>query len=730
MIQKSFLVFISLIVLSTFSMAKDHPTLLISKMEAVEIKNNLSKYPLLNITFEKTKTQVDSAITKPVIVPPPGEGGGYEHEKHKQNYRDMQAAGILYTITGDEKYAQFVKDMLLSYSEMYPKLGAHPLAHNQAPGKLFHQLLNENVWLVYTAQAYDCIYDWLSEDDRNIIEMNLFNPIIQWFTVENAHQLDRIHNHGTWAVASIGMLGYVLGRQDLVDKAIYGTKKDGTGGFLKQLDLLFSPDGYYMEGPYYIRYALRPFYLFAEAIERNQPELKIFDYRDKILKKVYYATVQTSFPDGVFPPINDASRSMSVRDIGAVVANGIVYERYGTDTNLLGVALLQNQVNLSRNGLKLAKDFGDGSSIKIPKWGSVELTDGHDGTKGGLGILRTGEDMDQSMLLMKYGVLGGGHGHLDKLNFVFYDQGRSVIPDYGFARWINIEPKFGGRYLPENNSYAKQTVAHNTVVVDKKSQKKGNKRSDDEAYAERHFFNSVNPNIQVVSAIADNQYSDVNMQRTMFLINDKRLVHPVLVDLYRLSSKENHQYDYVIHHNGQMITSNAEYSTNTSKLNTLGDDQGYQHIWQTATANIDDMFSYTWLDGQRYYTITTTTGSHVDIIFGRTGANDPQFNLRSEPLLIVRKEASDLLFASVIEPHGYFNEEQEQSRDARGLITNIRIIGHNDQGSIIEVEGKNDLKWEIMVSNTTGNEIKKNEVKFSNKLYKWTGNFEFLGIRQ
>jgi len=83
------------------------------------------------------------------------------------------------------------------------------------------------------------------------------------------------------------------------------------------------------------------------------------------------------------------------------------------------------------------------------------------------------------MLLMKYGVHGQGHGHFDKLHFTLFDGGREVVPDYGFARWINIEPKFGGRYLPENDSYAMQTIAHNTVVVDQKSQNDAKEKAAD-----------------------------------------------------------------------------------------------------------------------------------------------------------------------------------------------------------------------------------------------------------
>ena len=45
------------------------------------------------------------------------------------------------------------------------------------------------------------------------------------------------------------MTGYVLNDKNFVDQALYGLDKSGNAGFLKQLDNLFSPDGYYEEGP-------------------------------------------------------------------------------------------------------------------------------------------------------------------------------------------------------------------------------------------------------------------------------------------------------------------------------------------------------------------------------------------------------------------------------------------------------------------------------------------------
>jgi hypothetical protein len=710
-------------ILSVKSWAADDPGLILSKSEAEAIKASLGKYPLLDQSFDKLRLSVETALHKPMEIPSPGEAGGYEHERHKQNYRDMQGAGVLYRITGDEKYAQFVKAMLLKYAAMYPDLPKHPLAHNQAPGKLFHQMLNETVWLTYSSMAYDCIHAWLDDATRTRIEKNVFREIINWFTTKNRHEFNRIHNHGTWTVCSIGLIGYVLNDQHLVDMALYGTEKDGKGGFLKQLDLLFSPDGYYMEGPYYVRYALRPFFLFAEAIERNQPELKIYEHRDQILMKAYYSAVQTTFPSGIFPPINDASRTMDIKAPGIILGNSLVHSRYGSDINLLGLAKIQQEVLLNGAGLALARDYDARNAIPDCNWGSVEFSDGHDGKRGGLGILRNGTGDGQTMLLMKYGVHGLGHGHFDKLHFILYNQGREIIPDYGFCRWINIEPKFGGRYLPENKSYAKQTIAHNTVTVDQQSQNLFNRKEADKMWAEGHFFSGKGGNVQAMSARADTYYPGVKMQRTMLLIADAGLDYPVIVDLYRINSADEHSYDYPIHHRGQLISLNFEYESNYDLQKPIGNDFGYQHIWDKAGGSTDQCPQITWLDGNRYYSLTHSAYPNSKILFGRTGANDPNFNLISEPMFLFRVTAKDHLFASVIEPHGYFNEAREQSFNARSRIESVSVVGHNDKASVIEVKGLDGLHWRIMVNNGVASETEKHSVEFDGVKYSWIGNY-------
>lgn len=703
--------------------ASQHPCLMISKDEALEIRNSLGKYPLLDLSFDQAIKALNVTLANPIEVPPPGEAGGYEHERHKRNYRSMRDAGLLYQITGDDRYAGFIREMLMRYAEMYPKLGPHPLAHNQKPGKLFHQMLNETVWLTNTSIAYDCIYEWLNPEDREHFEKNIFRPMVKWFTEENAHEFDRIHNHGMWSAVSVGLIGYVTGTKDWVDMALYGTKKDGTGGFLKQVELLFSPDGYYMEGPYYVRYAMRPLFKFAEAIERNQPELEIYKFRDGILGKALYSALNTAFPDGVFAPINDASKTMDIRAPGVVLGTDAIIHRLGADRNLLAACAIQNRVVLNGAGLAAARAFSQLDEPPSMRWTSIEYTDGRDGNQGGLGILRHGEGADQTMVLMKYGVHGLGHGHFDKLHFILFDQGREVIPDYGFCRWINIEPKFGGRYLPENDSYAKQTIAHNTVVVDGISQNQGNRTAADKVHGERHFFDTSDPDLQVMSARANDHVDGVSMQRTLFLVSNPQVEYPVLVDIFRLTSEQRHQYDYPIHYNGQLINTNFSYKALADNLKALGTDHGYQHIWKTAVAEPDSSARITWVDGQRYYTLTLAQSAEGQIIFGRTGANDPNYNLRSEPVLIARTYGGNEVFCSVIEPHGYFNEATESSRAARGSIKAVEVLGHSDVGTVVKITGDNGLDWILAVTNQEASTTRRHSVLVDGRPYEWSGNF-------
>ncbi|MCI0522359.1 MAG: alginate lyase family protein, partial [Bacteroidales bacterium] len=324
-----------------------HPLLILEKNDVEAIKKGILKYTLLNESFHASRQIADKAIEEGISVPVPKDpGGGYTHELHKNNYVAMYHAGLVYQLTGEKKYALFVRDMLLQYADLYPALGLHPESRGSGPGKLFWQGLNESVWLVYTIQAYDCVYDFISPDDRKKIEAQLFHKMVSFFTEEDSYSFNRIHNHGTWTVAGVGMTGLVLDEQKYVEMALYGTRLDSTGGFMRQINDLFSPDGFYSEGPYYQRYAIMPFIIFAKALDNNRPGSGIFEYKDGVLAKAVTTLIQLTDNNGRFYPLNDAMKEKSLDSPELVYATNIAYSLTGHQ-ELLAAARQSGHVMLS-----------------------------------------------------------------------------------------------------------------------------------------------------------------------------------------------------------------------------------------------------------------------------------------------------------------------------------------------------------------------------------------------
>lgn len=700
--------------------AVQHPCLMLTPAEVSKIKAGLGHAPLFDAAFAEAKAQLDRSLAAPLDVPVPLDASGVTSQRHEKNGGDMQVAGFLFQITGDKRYLDFIKNLLDRYATLYPTLGKHPASKGVTPGRLFWQPLNECVWLSRVSQAYDCIYDSLPSEERARYEKNIFRPMVKFITEDCRREFDKIHNHGTWAVTPVGMIGYVMGDDTMVRQALYGSKMDGSAGYLRQLDELFSPDGYYCEGPYYARYALIPFYLFASVIENNQPELKIFERRDGLLRKALYALIQQT-SNGAYFPINDAMKEMSFYNLGTVFALDHAYSQYGKDPHLLSIARLQDHVSLDAAGLDVAQGLVATPQPPAFPFASTEFADGAQGDGGGLGILRSGVNANDSIAVMKYTSFGMDHGHYDKLAMLYYNQGREILPDYGSARFVNIEQKFGGRYLKENDTFARQTIAHNTVTVDERSDYRGKFSTADTNHSDRHFFDAHDPDFQIMSATDTTAVPGVAMQRTIAMIRDARLEQPVVVDVFRLNSEKFHRYDYPFYFLGHFMDVNVTLTNYVSERHPLGEKDGYQHLWLEAEGQAAGAVAFTWLSGGMYYTITTAADDSTKVMFTRIGANDPEFNLRNEAAFMLRQNAKSHVFASAIEPHGRWDGVRESTAGSEASLRSVTVLASTDEGTIVRITGKKSLEWTLMIANGKSDRAKNHSVKVGDETFTWTG---------
>ena len=696
-----------------------HPRLLLTAEDVARIRSAIGESPGFQRSLDRTQARVDGYFASPPDVPAPTDaGGGYSHEQHKRNGIAIREAGIVYQLTGASRYAGHARSLLLDYAEMYPGLGEHPMKKEQAPGRLFWQSLNEAVWLVHAIQGYDAIIQTLSGAERSVIEGQLLRPMAEFLSVESPQTFDRIHNHGTWAVAAVGMTGYVLGDRSYVEMSLYGLEGDGSAGFIRQLDLLLSPDGYYAEGPYYQRYALMPLVVFARSIHNNDPELKIFEYRDGLLPKAIYACIELSY-GGLFFPINDAIREKGLDTVELRHGVAIAYALTG-DPRLLSIALRQGTYVLTGDGFEaaLAADRGEAQPYEHQ---SILLRDGPSGRQGALAVLRNGAGPGHQALVFKATAQGMDHGHFDKLNWIFYDNGREIVADYGAARFLNIEPKNGGRYLPENTTWAKQTVAHNTLVVDEQSHFAARLAVAERFHPEMLYFRSGG-RIHVAAASMENAYEDVAFDRTLALLDGFVAEGPVVVDVLRVSSSGGRQYDLPVHFKGQLIASSPRLRTMTEKLSPLGSANGYQHLWLRGETRVaaGELFSMTWLAGDRFYTYSIRAGAPLEVLYTELGANDPELSLRREQAAILRlKNAGDSTFVSTLEVHGEYDAAEESTVGSEGSIGAIERFsdGGRDVVRIVNRQ-RGDRFLALSYDPDDGLE---HAVRIAGREFQWTG---------
>jgi hypothetical protein len=71
---------------------------------------------------------------------------------------------------------------------------------------------------------------------------------------------------------------------------------------------------------------------------------------------------------------------------------------------------------------------------------------------------------------------------------------------------------------------------------------------------------------------------------------------------------------------------------------------------------------------------------NAQIILAESGANDPHFNLRRQPVVIQRLTgATNATFVSLLEPHGHYDPDAETVTDSR---SRIKALKHSRQGNI------------------------------------------------
>ena len=606
-----------------------HPCLLIARKDIAKIKAKIERLPWAEQTFDALKRRCDTWLKKTPQFPDRGSQWwhwysckkcgvrlktksktehlcrqcgevytGYPYDDvvlsrdHKALANAIRDLGLVYVLTGNSAYAAKSREILMGYAERYLKYPLHDTRGKptRGGGHVGPQTLDEAVWLIPVAQGFDCIHDTLSEGDVRFIADKMLLPAARHI---HAHQWG-IHNICCWHASAYGLVAIALGDEKLAFDATRGAK-----GFFQQVSKGISDDGLWFEGAwgyhYYTMSALTP---LAAAFHN----IGIDSYIERY-KRMYDAPIEFASPIGRLPSFNDSGRS----GLGGAHLYEIAYARWRDPR--YGPLITRGK----RRSLEALLYGAD--NIPESKW----TLSSRIFPKAGFVIFRTNPiagkpaAVPTNYLVFDYGPHGGGHGHPDKLGFVLHGRGKILGVDPGCIAYGN----------PAHRGWYKQTLSHNTVVVDHRSQKPTEGKLE---------FSAFGPNMGLACGRSDGAYPGVLLRRAIAMIGD------TILDIYFCSSREKHTYEWAYHNRGEL-----ECAVPVQPLKAAPSGDAYRWATDWLKGNADGLWRATWQEDDVFVSLAQAMDGRGEVLRAVGKGQPPSVEV---PFVLARRRAADAVYAT------------------------------------------------------------------------------------
>ena len=526
---------------------------------------------------------------------------------HQALSEDVRNLAVCYALTEERPFAEKAAEILLAYADAYPRyeIRDHRMQTDTAwASKVSWGTLGEAVWLIPVCSGYDLVRhaDVLSPAEHQTIREQLLRPAAKLILKHNIG----IHNIQCWHNCAIGMAALMLRDPDLLSFTI-----EGEVGVREQIEQGVNADGLWHEGSWgYHFYGMKP--LLSWAIALRNCGLDLFNSR---LRSMFEAPLKAVRPDGGLPAFHDSggpqlSDTASHYEIALSTFEDPKFafpiaddERDNLNALLYGMSTLPDPSRLPTQ------------TAQLPDSGFV--------------FMRQGSSARQTYAAFDYGPHGGGHGHPDKLGFTLVARGALQAPDPGSVAYGT----------PIQQAWYKQTVSHNTVVVDGKSQQP--------TTGALHFLTQAS-GVDIVQADSGDIQDGVRMIRTMVVTQDA----VVMVD--RLRSERVHTYDWVYHNRGTM---RPAFSCRKPKK-PLGDSEGYDVIKDLRRAKPEGEWQVTWKQAGSGVRLTFWGSKRQTEVYTGVGpanvdSSGVGFGAEDVPLVIARRlSRRRTTFASALQMFG------------------------------------------------------------------------------
>jgi heparinase II/III-like protein/alginate lyase len=559
--------------------------------------------------------------------------------QHGRNLGQMHTAAWAYAISGEEKFARYSAKVLLGYAARYTQYPYHSASREtksswgrKAGGHLYEQTLTEAAAFARSiGPAYDLIHDSgvLSPAEHEQIRTGLLLPMLANLDKNKAGK----SNWQTWHNAAMIWGGALVRDPAWIQKAI----ADPANGFSYQMDISVSKEGMWYENSWgYHFYTLDALVNMAETGRRLGVDL----WSDERLKRMFTLPIQYTMADGMLPRFGDDVNS-SVRRVAHLLEPA--YHAYKAPQILPLLAEMP-----SFNSILLGRPIHAREEPAVLQ--STVLED------AGHAILRSHGQAGLTAA-MTFGPYGGFHGHYDKLSFVFYGFGTELGVDPGRARSQAYR-------LPIHGNWYKATISHNTVLVDRQSQRP--------AAGKLHLFERRS-DCTVVAATCDEAYRGVDHTRYCVLTGTYLLI----VD--RLGSDTEHRVDWLYHNRGRRIVCDVA----RDPVSLAAEYPGGEYVQNAARGVTDEMvrIRFEGSDLTTYLTVAAEDGTDVTIGEGVGASVSDRI-----PMAMIGRRGRQVCFAAVLEPVQTSGEPRVKEVRLDGTSTDLAIaVNRGDQTDVVTI---------------------------------------------
>lgn len=549
------------------------------------------------------------------------------------------SSALLWRLEEKERTHLFrATEILMDYAARYG-LYRTDLQERPNPGIATYTTLDESVWLLPLARAFDLVREALPDGKAREIAGRLLAPAAEHLV---RHHYRGIHNFACWQNAAIGTVGFVLGREDLVDLSIHAEY-----GFEAQVREGVLADGLWYEGSFsYHFYALAALAAQAQAA-CHVPGLDLHEH--PALRAMLRAPIACAYPDGSLPATNDCWYFTSlVGDCCHGVPPAAAFYELGWawygDRRFAQVLHLAYE-HRPRDSLE-ALLFGRRT---IPQVEPAPQPSTHLSHSGYV-ILRpsaTACSEGQQHLLLKYGPHGGRHGHPDKLSLSLFAHGRRWSPDLG-------TPGYGFELC---KTWYRQTISHNTVTIDGLSQTAAQGQAC--AFRGEGEFQVADATV----AWEEGPYARVTMRRAILARRARMARSGYFLDLFLVQAGRRRRMDWIYRSRGACDSDLVLAASGT--LDAEG--EGYQHVTEARRAVVAGDFAVNWRLGEAGLILFAAGAPGSEIILGSAPGNPAT---ERQSLLINRRHAAATAYLSVF--HFYHGQP---------CVTSVHWIGRDLLGA-------------------------------------------------